>query len=170
MIVSCGWRDQLLTTVEGIMQHAQSPAVNASADGAAGIFGTATPWTTVARASGEERFLVANSMLVRYLEGWAEAILPRSLTRRPRTTSSTIHSSAATRDERCRSTSRCCDRDVRRREWRECRSGVHAHGPMRPFQRGWRQYWRKFSTLGSPESVLSWSRTAASLPRQSPTT
>ena len=55
------------------MQHAQSPAVNASADGAAGIFGTATPWTTVARASGEERFLVANSMLVRYLEGWAEA-------------------------------------------------------------------------------------------------
>ena len=55
------------------MQHAQSQAVNASADGAAGIFGTATPWTTVARASGEERFLVANSMLVRYLEGWAEA-------------------------------------------------------------------------------------------------
>jgi hypothetical protein len=55
------------------MQHAQSQAVNASADGAAGRFGTATSWATVARASVEERFLVANSMLVRYLEGWAEA-------------------------------------------------------------------------------------------------
>jgi hypothetical protein len=55
------------------MQHAQSQAVNASADGAAGKFGTATPWATVARASVEQRFLVANSMLVRYLEGWAEA-------------------------------------------------------------------------------------------------
>jgi hypothetical protein len=55
------------------MQLVQSQAVSARPDGAAGIFGAARPWVTVARASVEERFLGANSMLARYLEGWAEA-------------------------------------------------------------------------------------------------
>src|SRR5262245_63191359 len=55
------------------MQLVQSQAVRARPDGAAGIFGAARPWATVARASVEERFLGANSMLARYFEGWAEA-------------------------------------------------------------------------------------------------
>jgi len=55
------------------MQHAQSLAATAPPDAAAGIFGAARPWATVARASVEEQFLLANSMLARYLEGWAEA-------------------------------------------------------------------------------------------------
>jgi hypothetical protein len=54
------------------MQQAQSPAVNAPPDGAAGISGASRPWVTVARTPVEERVLVANSMLARYLEGWAE--------------------------------------------------------------------------------------------------
>lgn len=55
------------------MQHAQFLAASARPDGTAGIFRAARPWITVARASVEERFLAANSMLARYLEGWAEA-------------------------------------------------------------------------------------------------
>ena len=55
------------------MQHAQSLAIGTPPEGAAGIFAAARPWATVARASVEERFQVANSMLARYLEGWAEA-------------------------------------------------------------------------------------------------
>jgi hypothetical protein len=55
------------------MQQAQSQAANASTDGAAGIFGAVRPCATVARASFEEQSLVANSMLARYLDGWAEA-------------------------------------------------------------------------------------------------
>jgi len=55
------------------MQHVQSQAVRARPDGAAVIFGAVRPWATVARASAEERFFGANSMLARYLEGWAEA-------------------------------------------------------------------------------------------------